>query len=92
MNTQGEVIGVNSAVILPAQGICFAVAANTAQWVATQLIQTGRVRRSVLGISGQASPLGRRLARSHRLDQATAVRVTAVVPGGPAAQATRRGT
>ncbi|HET9950530.1 MAG TPA: trypsin-like peptidase domain-containing protein [Candidatus Eisenbacteria bacterium] len=87
VNTQGNVIGVNSAVILPAQGICFAIAANTAQWVATQLIQTGRVRRSVLGISGQAVPLGRRLARHHRLDQASAVRVTSVVPGGPAARA-----
>jgi S1-C subfamily serine protease len=87
VNTQGDVIGVNSAVILPAQGICFAIAANTAQWVATQLIQTGRVRRSVLGISGQAMPLGRRLARYHRLGQASAVRVTAVAPGGPAARA-----
>ena len=86
VNTQGDVIGVNSAVILPAQGICFAIAANTAQWVATQLIQTGRVRRSVLGISGQAVPLGRRLARYHRLAQDSAVRVTAVASGGPAAR------
>jgi S1-C subfamily serine protease len=87
VNTQGEVIGVNSAVILPAQGICFAIAANTAQWVATQLIRTGRVRRSVIGISGQTVPLGRRLARYHRLDQSSAVRVSAVAPGGPAARA-----
>jgi S1-C subfamily serine protease len=87
VNTQGEVIGVNSAVILPAQGICFAIAANTAQWVATQLIRTGRVRRSVIGISGQTVPLGRRLARYHRLDQSSAVRVSAVAPDGPAARA-----
>jgi S1-C subfamily serine protease len=87
VNTHGDVIGVNSAVILPAQGICFAIAANTAQWVATQLIQSGRVRRSVLGISGQAVPLGRRLARYHRLDQDSAVRVTAVLADGPAARA-----
>ena len=86
VTTQGDVIGVNSAVILPAQGICFAIAANTAQWVATQLIRTGRVRRSVLGISGQTVPLGRRLARYHRLDQNSAVRVSAVAPGGPAAR------
>ena len=87
VNTQGEVIGVNSAVILPAQGICFAIAANTAQWVAMQLIRTGRVRRSVIGISGQTVPLGRRLARYHRLDQASGVRVFGVLPGGPAARA-----
>jgi S1-C subfamily serine protease len=87
VNTHGDVIGVNSAVILPAQGICFAIAANTAQWVATQLIGTGRVRRSVIGISGQTVPVGRRLARYHRLDQASAVRVSAVVAGGPAARA-----
>jgi len=87
VNTQGEVIGVNSAVILPAQGICFAIAANTAQWVATELIRAGRVLRSFIGISGQSVPVGRRLARFHRLEQTSAVRVIGVAPGGPAARA-----
>ncbi|HSQ61524.1 MAG TPA: trypsin-like peptidase domain-containing protein [Acidobacteriota bacterium] len=86
VDTQGAVIGVNSAVILPAQGICFAIAANTAHWVASELIRNGRVRRSVLGLSGQTVPLGRRLARYHRLDLASAVRVTGLLTGGPAAR------
>jgi S1-C subfamily serine protease len=87
VNTQGEVIGVNSAVILPAQGICFAIAANTAQWVATELIRAGRVLRSFIGISGQSVPVGRRMARYHRLEQSSAVRVSGVVPDGPASRA-----
>jgi S1-C subfamily serine protease len=87
VNTHGEVIGANSAVILPAQGICFAIAANTAQWVASELIRHGKVRRSVLGISGHTVELGRRLARFHRLEQPTAVRVAGVAPGGPAERA-----
>ena len=52
-----------------------------------ELIRTGRVRRSVIGISGQTVPLGRRLARYHRLDQASGVRVFGLIPGGPAARA-----
>jgi S1-C subfamily serine protease len=87
VDTHGAVIGVNSAVILPAQGICFAIAANTAQWVASELIRTGKVRRSVLGVSGHTVELGRRLARYHRLDQPSAVRVAGVAPSGPARRA-----
>jgi S1-C subfamily serine protease len=87
VDTQGDVIGVNSAVILPAQGICFAIAANTARWVASELIRTGKVRRSFLGLSGQTVPLGRRLARFHRLDQDSAVRVAGLLEGGPAERA-----
>jgi S1-C subfamily serine protease len=87
VNTHGDVIGVNSAVILPAQGICFAIAANTAQWVATELIRAGRVLRSFIGISGQSVPVGRRMARYHRLEQSSAVRVSGVVPHGPASRA-----
>src|SRR5207244_9052719 len=57
LNSAGEVIGVNTAVILPAQGICFAISSNTAQFVAAWLIKEGRVRRSSIGVAGQNVPL-----------------------------------
>jgi S1-C subfamily serine protease len=84
---QGAVIGVNSAMILPAQGICFAIASNTAKLVAGQLIREGRVRRSAIGIAGQNVPLPRRLARFHRLQAESGVRVEAVETGSPADRA-----
>ena len=84
VTTQGAVIGVNSAVILPAQGICFAIAINTAKLVAGQLIQEGRVRRSAIGIAGQSIPLPRKVARFYRLPAESGVRVEAVESGGPA--------
>src|SRR5262245_50638954 len=62
-----EVIGVNTAVIRPAQGICFATAVNTATFVAAQLIKDGKVRRSYVGVAGQNTPLTRRLVRFHGL-------------------------
>ena len=87
VTTQGAVIGVNSAVILPAQGICFAIAINTAKLVAGQLIREGRVRRSAIGIAGQSIPLARKVARFHRLAAESGVRVEALESGGPAERA-----
>lgn len=87
VNSRGEVIGVNTAMILPAQGICFAIASNTARLVATQLIAYGRFRRSYIGVAGQNVPLPRWLVRQHDLLQDSAVMVMGVEPGGPAEQA-----
>ncbi len=83
----GEVIGINTAIIMGAQGICFAVAANTAAFVLGQLIRHGRVKRSLIGIAGQQVPIARKLARFHGLDQASGVRVGGLEPDGPAARA-----
>jgi S1-C subfamily serine protease len=87
VNSRGEVIGVNTAVILPAQGICFATAINTAKFVAGQLIKEGRVRRSYIGIGGQVVPLHRRLVRYHNLAVETGVLVVSTERGGPASRA-----
>ena len=87
VTTQGEVIGVNSAMIMPAQGICFAIAVNTAKLVAAQLIRQGRVRRSAIGLAGQSVALARKVARFHRLPVESGVRVEAVEPGSPAERA-----
>ena len=67
LNSAGEVIGVNTAVILPAQGICFAIASNTAKFVAGWLIKDGRIRRSSIGVAGQNVPLHPRVVRFHKL-------------------------
>ncbi|MBV9998403.1 MAG: trypsin-like peptidase domain-containing protein [Verrucomicrobia bacterium] len=83
VNSRGEVIGVNTAVILPAQGICFAIASNTAQLVAGWLIRDGKIRRSYLGIAGQNATIHQRLVRHHRLQQTTAVMVGGLEEGGP---------
>ncbi|HKQ78193.1 MAG TPA: trypsin-like peptidase domain-containing protein [Blastocatellia bacterium] len=87
VNSRGEVIGVNTAVILPAQGICFATAINTAKFVAGQLIKEGRVRRSYIGLGGQVVPLHRRLARYHNLTVESGVLVISIEPNGPASKA-----
>jgi len=87
VNSAGEVIGVNTAVILPAQGICFAIASNTAQFVAAWLIKEGRIRRSAIGVSGQNVPLHPRVARFHKLPQDRGVLVAEVEPQSPADRA-----
>jgi S1-C subfamily serine protease len=87
VNSAGEIIGVNTAVILPAQGICFAIASNTAQFVAAWLIKEGRIRRSAIGVAGQNVPLHPRVARFHRLPQDRGVLVAEIEPNSPAGRA-----
>ncbi len=87
VNSRGEVIGVNTAVILPAQGICFAIAINTAKFVAARLIRDGRIVRSYIGVSGQSAPLHRRLVRYHELALESGVLVLGVETESPAASA-----
>src|SRR5437867_5658302 len=83
----GDVIGVNTAVILPAQGLCFAVAIDTAKFVAGMLIKEGKVRRSYLGVGGQNVPLPRRLVRFHRLPVESGVLVFSIEDPSPAQKA-----
>ncbi|MFL6530465.1 MAG: S1C family serine protease [Chthoniobacterales bacterium] len=83
VNSAGEVIGVNTAVILPAQGICFAIASNTAHLVAGWLIRDGRIRRSSIGVAGQNVPLHPRVVRFHKLDTKSGVLVAEVENGSP---------
>ena len=87
LDSRGNVIGVNTAVILPAQGICFAVAVNTVKLVVGQLIAHGHVRRARLGVGGQDVSLPRLAARAHRLAQPSGVLITTVEAGSPAAGA-----
>ncbi|MGA2230611.1 MAG: trypsin-like peptidase domain-containing protein [Tepidisphaeraceae bacterium] len=84
VSSDGRVIGVNTAVILPAQGICFAVPIHTAKWVASQLIMERKVRRAYLGAGGQTVPLHRRLVRYHQLPEESALLITAIEQGSPA--------
>ncbi len=84
VTSQGEVIGVNTAVILPAQGICFAISMTTAHFVAGQLIKEGRIRRSYIGVGGQNVPLQRRLVRYYNLERGSGVLVATVEPASPA--------
>jgi S1-C subfamily serine protease len=87
VNSRGEVIGVNTAVILPAQGICFAIGIDTAKFVAGWLIKDGKIRRSQIGVGGQNVPLHRRVARHYQLPIQTGVLVISVTPGSPAERA-----
>ncbi|HEX7779720.1 MAG TPA: trypsin-like peptidase domain-containing protein, partial [Vicinamibacterales bacterium] len=87
VTTRGEVIGVNTAMILPAQGLCFAIASNTVRFVVSRLLRDGRIRRSYLGVAGQRVPLPRRLVLHHRLSAPTGVRVMSIEPGSPAESA-----
>jgi len=84
VNSRGEVIGVNTAVILPAQGLCFAVASNLAQYVVGKLIMEGRVRRGYLGIAGQAIRIDKRMAKMLELEQFAGVLIQEVVPDSSA--------
>ena len=87
VNSAGEVIGINTAVIAGAQGICFAVPVNTAKWVAARLIRDGRIRRSRLGVGGQTVPLPRKVIRFHNLPVNSGVVVLHLDDNGPAAAA-----
>ncbi len=87
VNTRAEVIGVNTAIIRPAQGICFAIASNTARWIVGWLIKDGRIRRSYIGVAGQNVPIHRKLVRHHNLKQETGVLVAGLEPNSPAARA-----
>ncbi len=81
---EGRVIGVNTATILMAQGLCFAIGINTAQFVASRLLRDGRVRRGYIGISAQNVPLNRRVVRFHDLPGETGVLVNSVEQNSPA--------
>jgi S1-C subfamily serine protease len=87
VSSRGEVIGINTAIIPGAQGICFAVASNTAQFVLSELIRHGRVRRAYIGVSGQTVAVSRRLARAATIDNAFGAMVTGIEADGPAAAA-----
>jgi S1-C subfamily serine protease len=84
VDSKGRVLGINTAVIRGAQGICFSVASNTALSVLTQVLQHGRVRRAGLGIEGATTHVPRHVARYSGVDQPSGVRVMAVQQGGPA--------
>ena len=87
VNSRGEVIGVNTAIIMPAQGICFATAIDTAKLVVGQLLRHGRVRRGYIGVAGQNTPLPRRMVRYFELAGDSGVRVMSVESGSPASEA-----
>ena len=87
VTAQGLVVGVNTAVILPAQGLCFAIPINTAKLVAGRLIKDGKIRRGYLGMGGQNVPLPRRLVRAYHLPIETGVLVVSLEDGSPARRA-----
>jgi len=87
VTTRGVVIGINTAMILPAHGICFAIASNTARYVAARLIRDGRIRRSYIGVAGQTTPVPRAVARANQLAVTAGVLVVSVEAGGAATAA-----
>jgi len=87
VNSNGEVIGINTAVILPAQGLCFAVAVNTAKFIAGHLIMHGRIRRAYLGVGGQNVAIPRFVVRAQELKTESGVLVISIEKESPAAQA-----
>ena len=87
VSSRGEVIGINTAIIQGAQGICFAVAANTANFVLGELVRHGRVRRAFIGIGAQQTAIPRRMQLSAGVNQASAATITASEPGSPANRA-----
>ncbi len=86
-SSRGEVIGVNTAMIPGAQGICFAVAGNTVSFVVSELIRHGRVRRAFVGVAAQTAPVPRRHALAAGVGNTLGAMLTAVEPGGPASEA-----
>jgi S1-C subfamily serine protease len=87
VNAAAEVVGVNTATILPAQGLCFAISISTAQFIASKLIREGVVRRSYIGVQAQTASLNRAIAHHYDLKIATGALVLAAEPGSPAAKA-----
>ncbi len=87
VDSRAHVVGINTAIIASAQGICFAVPSNTAQRVVSLLLRDGRVIRSYLGITGEPWPIHRRVSRYYHLDQESGVRVAQLDPNGPAQRA-----
>jgi S1-C subfamily serine protease len=87
VDSQGRVVGVNTATIMGAQGICFAIGADTAEFVASHLIRDGRIRRSYVGLMGQGVPIHRRIVRYYELPAETGLLVESVVAGSPAERA-----
>ena len=85
VTSRGEVIGINTATIQPAQGLCFAIASNTARYVAARLIRDGRIRRSYIGLAGQTVPIPRPVARANQLAVTSGVFVVSVETKSPAA-------
>jgi S1-C subfamily serine protease len=84
VTSSGEVVGINTAIIAAAQGICFSISADTVEFVASRLIRDGRVRRSYIGLSGQNIVLPRRVVRFHALERESGVRVEATAADGAA--------
>jgi S1-C subfamily serine protease len=87
VNTAGKVIGVNTAIIRPAQGICFAIAINTVSFVTAQLMKEGKVRRSFIGIAGQTVPIPVKILRYYDLPESNCIFITSVENASPASRA-----
>src|SRR5258705_2154788 len=87
LNSRGQVIGVNTAMILPAQGICFATSIDTAKFVASRLIRDGKVSRSYIGLAGQNVPLPRRIVRYYNLAVESGIMIISYDSDSPAKQA-----
>jgi S1-C subfamily serine protease len=87
LDTRGQVIGVNTAIIPSAQGICFAIGSKTAEFIASWLIKEGRIRRGYIGVAGQDVPIHERVARFHQLRQRSGILVHTVEKGSAAAEA-----
>src|SRR5437899_1628573 len=87
VTSDGRVVGVNTATIMGAQGLCFAIGINTAKFVAGRLLRDGRIRRSYIGVEAQTAPLHRRLVRFYDLRQESGVFVMSVADGSPAQKA-----
>ena len=87
VSSRGEVIGINTAVIMGAQGICFAVASNTANHVLSEIIMHGRVRRAYIGVAAQTVPVPRRHAIEAGIENRLGAMLTSLDQNGPASQA-----
>jgi S1-C subfamily serine protease len=87
LDSKGKIMGINTAIIMMAQGIGFSIPSNTARWVVSQLLSHGKVRRAFLGIVGRHRPLDRRIVRFHDLQNPHAVEVLSVDPDSPAGKA-----